>query len=358
LLWGLPIISGKAMDNNEVLLLAALELERDAVLEHVNDAKPGDVAGFPGYSGTIGRTRVTVLCLNRKGNVNAAARVPMVLERLRPSAVLLVGIAGGTKRPSREVLSAANHFFGDVLVAEQIVDYESGKQTSDGIQRRPRAYQCSDRLLAQSRDVNLSDWAMAVKCIRPDGTTGRVVPRVHYGTFASGEKVVADEGFIKPLEEVWTELVAVEMEGLGVAVACHQHHPLIDFLLIKAICDWADPEKRDEWQQYAAAASAAFAAAIVRKLTPSQPSPDSARDKATFDPTVKLRFIQRIGPSWKDLADAVGIASYERNRFSHGDEPRAIWEWLEDRGRLGDLRSALLQIGRSDVFEAPPVNPP
>ena len=223
----------------------------------------------------------------------------------------------------------------------------------NGIQRRPRAYQCSDRLLAQSRDVKLSDWAMAVKCRRPDGTTGRVVPRVHYGTFASGEKVVAEEDFTKPLEEVWTELVAVEMEGLGVAVACHQHHPQIDFLLIKAICDWADPEKRDEWQPYAAAASAAFAVAIVQKLIPSQPSSDTGRDNATFDSSAKLRFIQRIGPSWKDLADALGIEPYERNRFVHGDEPRPVWEWLQVRGRLGDLRPALSHIGPRTSLRRP-----
>lgn len=63
----------------------------------------------------------------------------------------------------------------------------------------------------------------------------------------------------------------------------------------------------------------------------------------------KLEFCRRLGSGWVDLADAVGVGVYERDRFIRGDEARAVWEWLERRGRLGDLPDALDQIDRGDL---------
>jgi hypothetical protein len=54
---------------------------------------------------------------------------------------------------------------------------------------------------------------------------------------------------------------------------------------------------------------------------------------------------------WIDLADYVGIPVFERARFPSGEGPRGVWEWLELRGRLGELPSALADIGRGDLVE-------
>jgi hypothetical protein len=70
-----------------------------------------------------------------------------------------------------------------------------------------------------------------------------------------------------------------------------------------------------------------------------------------FHVTDKLHFTRRCGDSWRDLCDALGIEPYERARFSQGYEPAGIWEWLESRGRLADLPSALVHIGRKDLAD-------
>ena len=38
-------------------------------------------------------------------------------------------------------------------------------------------------------------------------------------------------------------------------------------------------------------------------------------------------------------------------RFERGDECRAIWTWLENRRRLGELPQALADIGRADLAQ-------
>jgi len=64
----------------------------------------------------------------------------------------------------------------------------------------------------------------------------------------------------------------------------------------------------------------------------------------------KLEFSRRLGSSWQDLADIVGIESFERAAFGKGDEAREIWTWLQNRNRLQELPARLREIGRDDIF--------
>jgi hypothetical protein len=57
----------------------------------------------------------------------------------------------------------------------------------------------------------------------------------------------------------------LEMEGVGVATACHNAGN-VRFLLIKGICDWADPKKNDSWHAYAADAAACFTKALLARV--------------------------------------------------------------------------------------------
>jgi hypothetical protein len=65
----------------------------------------------------------------------------------------------------------------------------------------------------------------------------------------------------------------------------------------------------------------------------------------------KLAFSQRLGDSWRDIADLLGIPTYSQASFVQGHEARWIWEWLETRGRLGELRDALRAVDRTDLVE-------
>lgn len=48
------------------------------------------------------------------------------------------------------------------------------------------------------------------------------------------------------------------MEASGIAAALYQMKNAPSFVMVKAICDFADSEKNDAWQEYAAYASAIF----------------------------------------------------------------------------------------------------
>ncbi|WP_208339402.1 NB-ARC domain-containing protein [Aetokthonos hydrillicola] len=65
----------------------------------------------------------------------------------------------------------------------------------------------------------------------------------------------------------------------------------------------------------------------------------------------KIYICQRLTQDWQDLADYFDIKAHERAGFKPGREPHSIWEWLEQRNRLGDLESALIAIGRDDLAE-------
>jgi hypothetical protein len=54
---------------------------------------------------------------------------------------------------------------------------------------------------------------------------------------------------------------------------------------------------------------------------------------------------------WEDLADIVDIPPVDRNKFPAGRKAQAVWEWLEERGRLGKLRGALDLMERDDLVK-------
>jgi len=81
------------------------------------------------------------------------------------------------------------------------------------------------------------------------------------------------------------------------------------------------------------------------QVTPSRPSP------ATYSGSSKVEFCRRLGPDWFYLADLLEIPPYDQARFGRGDEVRGVWEWLENRARLGELPKALVAIGRLDLAE-------
>jgi hypothetical protein len=69
------------------------------------------------------------------------------------------------------------------------------------------------------------------------------------------------------------------------------------------------------------------------------------------DAGAKVLFCRRLGDSWRDVADLLGVEPYERRTFKAGDEAREVWEWAESRRRLPDLRAALPGVGRADLVE-------
>ena len=84
--------------------------------------------------------------------------------------------------------------------------------------------------------------------------------RIHYGTIASGDAVVRDGTVRDSLRDKFG-ILCIEMEAAGLSD---------DFpcLVIRGISDYADSHKNKIWQPYAAAAAAAYAKELLRKIPP------------------------------------------------------------------------------------------
>ncbi len=344
------ITGGQTMSSEtltDVVIITALQKERDAVLRHLDSHEERWTKNRTFYKASIPNNpyQVIVLSLPSMGNIQSAIATHHAIAVWNPAHIILAGIAGGRQKKM-------SRYLGDVVVGEQIIYYELGKQTGSGIERRPQVYRPAKVLLEAARNLARQDWAMSIATPRPDGTTERVFPQVHFGTVASGEKVIANSTFVDELHKDWSELIAIEMEGAGSAIAAYENNAL-GVLLVKGICDWADSTKNDDWQEYAAEASAAFVVALLKsepfesKLRP-QPI---RKDGKQYTGKVKIQVCRRLINDWLDLADFFEIPPYRRARFQQGREPYGVWEWLEERNKLSSLEDALRFIDREDVLE-------
>jgi deoxycytidine triphosphate deaminase len=244
--------------------VTALPKERDAVLKHLVSYKKVQF-GFEPLTYYRGRINipttdeyyeVVVVMLLGMGTGEATIGAMAVIERWQPKNVIMVGIAGGV--PSKVAL-------GDIVVANFVFYYELAKRTSQGEQRRGQ-YFFSDRLLyGRALAYEANDWKNEIKTEPPDRQHMDIhFPRVHFGAIASGEKVLADTMTLKQLLTECPDLMAVAMEGAGVAgAASHQSHPP-RFLEVRSICDYGDEKKNDKWQAFAAEAAAVFIINLLR----------------------------------------------------------------------------------------------
>lgn len=119
----------------------------------------------------------------------------------------------------------------------------------------------SDRLFLPTYD-HQDDQADSCDACDRSGEIGRPLrrsadPEIHYGTIASGNKVVKDPETRANIAKIaGKSCLCIEMEAAGLM----QKFPC---LVIRGICDYADSHKNDRWHRYAAAAAAAYAKELL-----------------------------------------------------------------------------------------------
>jgi hypothetical protein len=65
--------------------------------------------------------------------------------------------------------------------------------------------------------------------------------------------------------------------------------------------------------------------------------------------SIKTRISAPLVNDWEELADQIEIPLQARQQFRIGREAQGVWEWLELRGRLGELPGHLEATGRTDL---------
>jgi nucleoside phosphorylase len=259
-----------------------------AMLDHTHPKitkPPNDTNSYT--LGSIGKHNVVIACLP-KGKIgnNAAATAATQMVRTFPSIKvgLMVGIGGGVPPKVR---------LGDVVISAPVaefpgvVQWDLGKAETGGSFRRtgaldkpPNALLTALTQLESQHDMNGSKIPKYLDALKdkypkmaakytwsnfrkdplssPDESQEKPEDiRVHYGLIASGDQVIKDAAVRDKLNEsLGGNVLCFEMEAAGLM----DNFPC---LVIRGICDYADSQKNEDWQEYAAAVAAACTKEIL-----------------------------------------------------------------------------------------------
>ncbi|EGX47076.1 hypothetical protein AOL_s00097g122 [Orbilia oligospora ATCC 24927] len=316
-----------------VAMVCALALEMAATTAMLDEVygKPEwqDPRDKNNYTlGRIGQHYVVIACLPEGvyGMTAATSLITWMISSFRNiKFALIVGIGGGVPSVSHDIR------LGDVVVSKPrgtspgIVQYDFGKavngeiianssldmppkvlltamsslaaghmmtgnkisiHVSKMLERYPRmkekfSYPGTDKDLLYEADYgHTADTPTCDQCdsgkLVPRATRKNTEPAIFYGTIGSGNLVIKDGVMRDRLAKENNNILCFEMEAAGLMGQ-------LPCLVIRGICDYADAHKNKAWQEYAAAAAAAYA----KELLCAVPSRDISVE--VISPTLALR---------------------------------------------------------------------
>ena len=161
------------------------------------------------------------------GTLSSASDINSVLNKtdLNIQYVIATGICCGLKPDKQKI--------GDILISSKIWFYESQKKEEDKTMLRGEIATASPILLSLFR--------------KQQSTSEK-----HFGTIASGEKLVNSPAFIAEIKAFHTDAIGIEMEGAGIVSICNRCEIKTDWIVVKSISDWGDGNKNDDFQKLAA----------------------------------------------------------------------------------------------------------
>lgn len=261
------------------LVVTATEVETKAF----HDVMPNTIqkvvlGGYTYYIGQVGYYPViNVQCL-QMGSLSPGASQQTINEALHNwsqiKAVIMVGICFGFCDSKQRI--------GDVIVSNFIKNYETRRVGKDKEIPRGNAYQSDKHLLNAFKNLSLS-W----ENIGIDDQQKNLM----FGLYVSGEQLIDNKKARDNLLKETPEAKAGEMEGNGLVAACESARK--PWILVKAICDFADGDKgndKEQRQRIAALSSANCCKAALGQmmafeslgLIPDCTKPDPVK-KETFD---------------------------------------------------------------------------
>lgn len=314
----------------DILLVTVTKKETQAVLQAAEaitqtPAQPTYKGNLTYYHlGQLGGAN-TYLVRSEMGSSGLSGSILTISEAIRdlsPQAVIMVGIAFGMDHEKQPI--------GQVLVSLQIHNYEPQKVGEDTLIPRGDKPPASPRLLNRFRDGEIA-WNRSP---------------VKFGLILSGEKLVDNITFRTQLQAQEPEAIGGEMEGAGLYAAALRTKT--DWILVKAVCDYADGKKaqnKEENQEVAAKNAAGFVVFVINRggfVDSRSPSQDVDRREL-------LEQLNQLLPAQLDqLMILIGIPSslQPSNRLSPADRVNEVIRWAKSGSGCGlpKLKEALIQI--------------
>lgn len=149
------------------------------------------------------------------------------------------------------LIKASSHI-GDVLVSQQLQLYDFHRVNDDASLALR-----GDKPHASTRPLN---WARHAKLDWPAENV-----KVEIGLILSGDKLIDNHDYRQTLSKLIPGAIGGEMEAAGLYVACQNAQ--VEWIMIKAICDWADghkAKKKEANQKKAATNAAQFALHLLK----------------------------------------------------------------------------------------------
>jgi nucleoside phosphorylase len=216
------------------LIVVATETERACVIDKVRELgntitpyRGGGRAYFDLgfiYGQRVALVQVAMGAATVGGSISTTL---LMLPYLKPQFLVMVGIAFGVDETKQTL--------GTVLISRKILGYEQQRigTTEDGNERR--IVQRGSITDASPELVSLLEAATAVWSEAP----------VQTGLMLSGEKLVDNIDYREDLKSIANgEAIGGEMEGVGFVVATAEKPT--PWVIVKAICDWADGNKSQQ----------------------------------------------------------------------------------------------------------------
>jgi nucleoside phosphorylase len=213
---------------------------------------------------TIGKLSIIIHCIVEPGKDDAAAATSSLIERFNPKMVLLMGIAAGMKGQCK---------IGDVFVPFRIVDDGTRVAEDGGLKDRPEIFRpphnISQMLVSFRKDDEL--WKQYFKEIFSQPVTPEPgkeseyrnnvseYPNFYDSALASANILIKDPNLLHSLQDIRHQQIRIgDMEAGGFVKAAQQRTPPVPWMIVRAVSDFGDSLKNDEFHRQASCAAASY----------------------------------------------------------------------------------------------------
>ena len=193
-----------------------------------------------------------VTARQREMGMTAAGVLTMkMISLFRPKYVIMLGIAAGVAHKNE-----VDQIYGDVVVPNIVWDYSSGKFVSS---KRANVSFGGVGFIPRPHFINTDEDIL--EAVERAMESPKNECHVYIGPMACGTTVVANSEVVeKQIHSQYSNTAALDMESYAVMYAVKEAPaPKPTGLIIKSVCDYADEEKSDQYQRFAAFTSAQFA---------------------------------------------------------------------------------------------------
>lgn len=247
----------------EIAIVTAVQVETTAVKRLFNEWKTLRIEGDPSiYYTTTTKSKdkdckIVFAQQFEMGMTAAATLSSKMIYHFKPKYIIMVGIAAGI----------GNTNYGDIIFPSEIWNYSNGKYVSkmDNESVFQLEFETDPKyisLTAEIKELSNQDFKAALHTIKDNysGESNICDINIIHGTLACGSAVVANRDVVREMVQGHArKAVGLDMESYGVFYAAVNGATTTTVpICMKSICDFADKEKNDKYQAYAAYTSASF----------------------------------------------------------------------------------------------------